>query len=160
MPSLLTGLVAIVMPWLWTVTSTVRHFINCHFTYIHFIYSHLANNGCAYLCLDVLLAFWYGTCVSSWESLRWNMSSWEQMLRHQWNRRIWDPPKMIDSLWILLICWAQNTQVSFFPNGHFQPMPFPFLSNSPSLTLLIHCSLSLSPFSFSPHSVFTCWNFT
>jgi hypothetical protein len=51
---------------------------------------------------------------------------------------------LIDSLFILLIYIAKNTQASFFTNGHFQPTPFPFLSNAPSLTPLIYRSLSLS----------------
>ncbi len=54
-------------------------------------------------------------------------------------------PKMIDSLLILLICFAKNTHVSLFINGHFLPMPYPFLSNAPSLIPLSHCSLSLPP---------------
>jgi len=51
---------------------------------------------------------------------------------------------LIDSLFIILICFTKNTQVSSSTNGHFQPTPFPFLSNVLSLTPLIHCSLSLS----------------
>ncbi len=74
-----------------------------------------------------------------------NTLSWERMLRRQWNGRICDPPKMLNSLLIVLICFAKNTQVSFFTNGHFQPMPFHFLPNTPPLTLLICCSLSLFP---------------
>jgi hypothetical protein len=61
-----------------------------------------------------------------------------------------DSSPLIDSLWILLIqliCLIKNTQVSFFTNGHFQPTPFAFLFNAPSLTPLICCSLS--PYSFS-----------
>jgi hypothetical protein len=64
---------------------------------------------------------------------------------------------LIDSLLILLIlliCFSKNTQVSFFTNGHFQPTPFPFLSNAPSLTPLIRhshsLSLSLSLSAYSP----------
>ncbi len=75
-----------------------------------------------------------------------NMSSLEQILRHQWNCRIWDPPNLIDSLFVLLICIAKNTQVSIFTNcTHGISMPFLFLSYAPSFTLLIRCSLSLSP---------------
>jgi hypothetical protein len=44
---------------------------------------------------------------------------------------------MIDNLLIILICFTKNTQVSFFTNAHFQPTPFPFLPNTPSLALLI-----------------------
>ncbi len=51
---------------------------------------------------------------------------------------------LIDVIFVLLIWPFWNTQVSFFNNGHFQPMPFTFLSNALSLTPLIHCSLSLS----------------
>ncbi len=87
------------------------------------------------------------------------MLSWERMLLHQRNGRIRDLPNLIDSLFVLLICIAKNTQVSIFPNGHFQPTPFLFLSNAPSLTLLNHCSLSLSLFTYSP-LYFTCCGFT
>jgi len=96
--------------------------------------------------------------------LWWNMSTWDWMLRRQWNGRIWDPHKMIGSLLILLICFAKYTQVSFFTVGHFQPTPFPFLSNALSLTQLICSSLSLtlslSLSLLTPHSVYTCWYFT
>jgi hypothetical protein len=51
---------------------------------------------------------------------------------------------LICSLFVLLICFAKNTQVSIFTNGLFQPTPFPFLSNATSLTLLICHSLFLS----------------
>ncbi len=66
---------------------------------------------------------------------------------------------LIDSLFILLIWFIQNTQVSFITYGHFQPTPFLSLTNAPSLTPQIHCSLSLSPSPLlNPHSVFTCCN--
>jgi hypothetical protein len=55
--------------------------------------------------------------------------------------RIKDLPKMIDSLFALLICIDKNCKVSLSTNGHFQPVPFPFLSNTMSLTTLI-CALS------------------
>ncbi len=76
----------------------------------------------------------------------WNMSSREWMLRHQWNWRIWDPPNLIDSLFVLLICITKNTQVSIFTKGHFSPTPFPFSVQcffSHSVNLLLSFSLSL-----------------
>jgi len=64
-------------------------------------------------------------------------------------------PRLIERLFVPLICITKNTQVFDFFNGHFWPMPFPFLSNAPSLSLslymLIRLSLSLSP--STPHSV-------
>jgi hypothetical protein len=83
------------------------------------------------------------------------MSWCEWMLRRQWNWRIWDSPYLIDSLFVLLVCITKNTQVSLFTNRHFQPTAFPLLSNTPSLTRLICCSLSLSS-PLTPHSVFIC----
>ncbi len=63
---------------------------------------------------------------------------------------------MIDNLLIILICFIWNTQVSFFTNAHFQPMSFPFLPNTPSLALLICCSLFLSH-SLSAYSPICLW---
>jgi len=60
-------------------------------------------------------------------------------------------PRWLTVYLILLICFTKITQVSFFTNSHFQPMPIPFLTNAHSLILLIHCSHSLST-SFSSHS--------
>jgi len=74
----------------------------------------------------------------------WNMLSWERMLRHQWNGRIWDPPDLIGSLFVILICIDKNTQVYNYTNSHFWPTLFQFLTNTLSLTLLICCPLSLS----------------
>ncbi len=74
----------------------------------------------------------------------WNMLSWEQMLQHLWNWRIWDPPNLIGSLFVLLICIDKNTQVFNFTYSHFWPTPFPFLTNALSLTSLIGCTVSLS----------------
>jgi hypothetical protein len=94
------------------------------------------------------------------EQLWQNIALREWMLCHQRNWRIWNPPNLIDRLFIRLICITKNTQVFNFSNGHFWPTPFPFLSNAPSLTLLIHCSLSLSPsISINPPLHFTCCNF-
>ncbi len=90
-----------------------------------------------------------------------NILLWERMLQHQRNRRIWNPPNLIDSLFILLIHITKNTQVYNFSNSHFWPMPPPFLSNIPRLTPLIHCSLSLSPTSsINSPLCFTCCIFT
>ncbi len=87
-----------------------------------------------------------------------NLSSWEWILRHQRDGRIQDPPSLIDSLFVLLICITKNTQVSIFTNGHFQPMPFPFLSYAPSLTLLIGSSHSLSlPLHLTPPLFSLLW---
>ncbi len=87
--------------------------------------------------------------------LCWDIVLWERMLRHQRNWRIWNPSNLIDSLFIKLICITKNTQVFNFSFGHFWPTPLPFLSNPPSLTLLICCSLSLSlsPSLLTPHSI-------
>jgi hypothetical protein len=74
-----------------------------------------------------------------------NILSWEGMLRHQQNWRIRDPPKLIDSLFVLMICIDKYTQVFDFTNGHLLPTPWPVLTNAPSLTPLICYSLSLSP---------------
>ncbi len=79
--------------------------------------------------------------VAQWRS----GETWERMLRHQWNGRIWDPPK-IYPFWLTAYWFVtKNTPVSLCTNGHFQPTPFPLLSNAPSLALLIHRSLSISP---------------
>ncbi len=74
----------------------------------------------------------------------WNMSLWERMLRHQRKLKNSKMPNLIDSLFVLLICIAKNTQVFNFNNGHLWPTPLSFLSNTMSLTPLIRCSLSLS----------------
>ncbi len=66
---------------------------------------------------------------------------------------------LTDSLLIPLIFFTKKTQVSFFTNGHFQPAPFPLLSNAPSLTLLLSLPFSLSlplclfPSPFSPVAI-------
>jgi hypothetical protein len=69
-------------------------------------------------------------------------------MKNLWSTR--DLSCLTDSLLILLICVTKNTQVSFFTYGHFQPTPFPHLSDALSLTLLICLSLSLSLSAYSP----------
>ncbi len=86
-----------------------------------------------------------------------NIALWEWMLEHQKNPRIWNPPNIIDSLFILLICITKNTQVLDFSNGHFWPKTLPPLSYAPSLTLLICCSLSFS-LSFLLHQLPTLFS--
>jgi hypothetical protein len=66
------------------------------------------------------------------ENESWGTSETEEFEIH---------PRWIDNQFILLICFAKNTQVSLFINGHFQLTPFPFLPYTPSLTPLIRCSL-------------------
>ncbi len=98
--------------------------------------------------------------VTSETILWWNIALWDWMLRHQKNWRIWNSPNLIDSLFILSSCFTKNTQMFNFSNCIFWPTPLPFLSNTPSLTLLNRCSLSLSPsLSICPHSIFTCDDF-
>jgi len=82
-------------------------------------------------------------------------SSWEYKAKHQWSKELrptQDISLLIEILLVLLICFIWNTQVSIF-----QPSPFPFLSNTLSLTLLICCSLSLYlhllPTLFSPVAI-------
>jgi hypothetical protein len=92
--------------------------------------------------------------------VRWDASSREWKSQHRgW--RIWDPPKIIyiPFDWrcicsVYLICLKYSGVL--FPNGHFQPTPFPNLSNVLSLTPLISLSLSVSRSLPTPHSVFTC----
>ncbi len=42
---------------------------------------------------------------------------------------------LIDVIFVIFIWFVWNTQVSFFPNGHFNPTPLPNLSNALPLTL-------------------------
>ncbi len=66
--------------------------------------------------------------------LLWQNIAWEEFEPH---------PFLFDGLFIQLIGIAKNTQVLNISNGHFWPMSFPFLLNTPSLTPLICWSLSL-----------------
>jgi hypothetical protein len=91
--------------------------------------------------------FWHWTILVWWP----NIALWERILRHQRNWRIWNPPNLTGSLFVLLICITENTQVFNFSNSNFWPMPLSFLSNAPSLALLICCSLLLLPPSPSSH---------
>jgi len=93
--------------------------------------------------------------------MRWDASSRERKSQHR-GRRIWDQPKIIyvPFDWhcicsVYLICLKCSGVL--FPNGHFQPTPFPNLSNALSLTPLISLCLSLSVSHSlpTPHSVFT-----
>jgi hypothetical protein len=86
----------------------------------------------------------------------------EAPVRQKNLRSAQDLSLLIDNLFVLLICFTKNIQVSFFTNGHFQPTPFQFSSNASSLTPLIRHSLFLSlPSSpLTHHSVFTYCNFT
>jgi hypothetical protein len=76
------------------------------------------------------------------------------MLECQRNWRIWNPPNLIESLFIQLIWVAKNTQVSNFSNVPFWPTPLPLLSNTPSITLLIRCSLAFSHSSINSPTLF------
>jgi hypothetical protein len=90
-----------------------------------------------------------------------NIALWERMLWHQRNQRLWNPPNVIDSFFVLLICITRNTQVSIFSNSHFWPTSLPFLSSALSRTWLILCSLSLSPsFYINSPLCLSCCNFT
>jgi len=79
------------------------------------------------------------------------------MSRHQWVKEFMTHPKVYP-FWLTfyLFYWFYiwNTLVSSFTNGHFQPTPFLFTSNAPSLTPLIHCSLSFSLYSAYSHLCF------
>jgi len=86
----------------------------------------------------------------------------KRMLGHRIRQRIWSYQNLDWQLFDFLICIDKNTQVFYFTNGHFWPMlnhfhPMLILS----LSLLIHCSVSLYPsFLLSSPFHFTCWDFT
>ncbi len=89
---------------------------------------------------DTFLKASRASCIK----LLWqNIALWERMLWHQKNWRIWNPPNWIDNLFMALIFITENTLLFNFSNGHFWPTPLSFMSNTPSLTLLICRTFSL-----------------
>ncbi len=95
--------------------------------------------------------------LASFNELWWDASSWERKSKHQWTKEFKTHHKVYPFwLSVYLFYWFHiwNTQAFFFTYSQFQPTSFLFLSNAPSLTALIRCSLSLSLSLSSPYSPF------